>query len=234
MIWHRLARVPAMWTHIAVRNARQSVESEHLPNRRAGSGRLVNALAAIVIVGALIALAAAGRASAQDAGDPWALMLDGRHVMLMRHALAPGTGDPADFDVDDCATQRNLSPAGRDQARRIGELLRARGVADADVRTSQWCRCRETAELLGIGEVRELKALNSFFRRVVNRPIQTRAVLDFVLSYTDDRPLFLVTHQVNITALTGVFPGSGDIVIARLNAEGKLSPVATVEALPVR
>ena len=81
----------------------------------------------------------------------------------MRHATAPGTGDPAEFQLDDCATQRNLSAVGREQARATGARLRAAGITSAEVYSSQWCRCLETARLLGLGEVLELPALNSFF-----------------------------------------------------------------------
>ena len=86
----------------------------------------------------------------------------------MRHALAPGGGDPADFDPDDCATQRNLSDAGRDPARRIGAALRDRlsaasrtnaAAVSMEAFTSVWCRCRESAELLGFGEVQPFAAL---------------------------------------------------------------------------
>ncbi|SEO68749.1 Histidine phosphatase superfamily (branch 1) [Salinihabitans flavidus] len=135
-------------------------------------------------------------------------------ILLMRHALAPGTGDPSGFRLEDCTTQRNLDAQGRAQARRIGEALRGRGVEVDAVWTSQWCRSRETADLLDLGPVREVSALNSFFGNRSKRDAQTREVLNLIEQNRDHR-LLLVSHQVNITALTGVFPRSGEIVATR-------------------
>ncbi len=72
-------------------------------------------------------------------------------VAIMRHAIAPGTGDPSGFDIGDCSTQRNLDDRGRKQARKVGQAFRAAGIAVDRVLTSQWCRCRETARLLELG-----------------------------------------------------------------------------------
>ena len=85
-------------------------------------------------------------------------------VAILRHAFAPGTGDPASFRLDDCATQRNLDARGREQARKIGAAIRAAGATVDRVLTSQWCRCRDTARFLDLGPVADLPALNSFFR----------------------------------------------------------------------
>jgi hypothetical protein len=92
---------------------------------------------------------------------------------IMRHALAPGTGDPAGFDVTNCATQRNLDERGREQARRIGEAFSDRGHSFDVVLTSQWCRCRDTADLLDLGPVEEVPAFNSFFQDFSTRDSQT-------------------------------------------------------------
>ena len=91
----------------------------------------------------------------------------------MRHALAPGTGDPAGFALGDCSTQRNLDDRGRAQARRTGQALREAGVTFDHVWTSQWCRARDTAELLDMGEVVEKPPLNSFFAGQGDRARQT-------------------------------------------------------------
>ena len=131
----------------------------------------------------------------------------------MRHALAPGTGDPANFVVDDCSTQRNLSDEGREQARRIGLAFRQRNIGIGQVLSSQWCRCLETAELLDLGPVTPFPTLNSFFRRYERRAEQTAALTTFVNRSIDGPSLVMVSHQVNITALTGVFPSSGEIVV---------------------
>jgi phosphohistidine phosphatase SixA len=144
----------------------------------------------------------------------------GTHL-LMRHALAPGTGDPAGFALGDCATQRNLSEAGRRQARQIGERLRSNGVAVDVVLTSRWCRSSETAELLGVGPVTHEPAIDSFFQNRQTAADQT-AALKARLAGLDaaGRKAVLVTHQVNITALTDIFPASGEIVLIRLDPDG--------------
>jgi len=173
---------------------------------------MVKALAAACIA---LALLWGGPGSADE--SLWQALAEGGHVALMRHARAPGTGDPSAFKLDDCSTQRNLDQSGRDQATRTGEAFRERGVDVAQVLSSQWCRCLETARLLDLGEVEPLPALNSFFGRREHEPAQTAAVRDFLDGVDAEGPSFvLVTHQVNITALTGIYPASGEIVVLRL------------------
>ncbi len=159
----------------------------------------------------------------------WAALRSGDAFAMMRHATAPGTGDPPGFSADDCATQRNLSDAGRDEARRTGALFRANGIAAAELRSSVWCRCRDTAELLDLGPVQVLEPLNSFFDTPTRGEGQTRTLRDWLASRTSKRPLVLVTHQVNVTALTGVYPRSGEVVVARIRADGT---VAVLGSLP--
>lgn len=132
-------------------------------------------------------------------------------IAIMRHALAPGGSDPAGFTLGECATQRNLDDRGRDQATRTGAALRARGVVFDTVFTSQWCRTRETAELLDVGPVVEAPALNSFFDDRSTRDSQTRDTAQ-LLGDTPGR-LMLVTHQVNISALAGRSTRSGEILV---------------------
>ena len=145
-------------------------------------------------------------------------------VLLLRHALAPGMGDPSNFSLGDCSTQRNLSDAGRQQAREIGDALRVQGVESAKVYTSQWCRCVETAELLGFGKVTELPALNSFFQRREDREPNLQALREFLAKQVKSEELvILVTHQVTITAMTDVFPASGAGVLLQLDEDGAYS-----------
>lgn len=158
----------------------------------------------------------------------WNALQSGDHIVLLRHAIAPGTGDPEDFEVGDCATQRNLSDQGRDQARRIGDRFRAHGTSIAPVFSSQWCRCLETARLLGLGPVTQLPVLNSFFRNGERREPQTQALRQWIAKQDLSSVLVLVTHQVNITALTGVYPQSGELVILRRDRTGSLSVVGTL------
>jgi phosphohistidine phosphatase SixA len=168
-----------------------------------------------VIASALLALLWVFPAAAQSDSEAklWAALARGGHVALMRHALAPGTGDPAGFRIEDCATQRTLSPAGREQARALGERFREHGAADVIVFSSLWCRCLETARLLDLGAVTPLSALNSFFRDPSREAAQTAALRRLIRERAGGKSLVLVTHQVNITALTGVFPQSGEIVL---------------------
>ena len=148
---------------------------------------------------------------------------------IMRHALAPGTGDPAGFDVNDCTTQRNLDDRGRAQATRIGEAFAERGHSFDVVLTSQWCRCRDTAMLLNLGPVEEVSAFNSFFQDFSTRDRQTAAALT-LLEDRSDRP-FIVTHQVNISALTGQSTRSGEVLIVR-HAGDRLDVLGSIRIDP--
>ncbi|RIA47744.1 histidine phosphatase family protein [Dichotomicrobium thermohalophilum] len=189
-----------------------------LPSRR----WLFAGLAALVF-----AVARAGPAAASD--ELAAKLAKPGHIAMMRHALAPGTGDPANFTLGDCATQRNLSEAGRRQARRTGDFLRSVGVSEARVFSSQWCRCMDTAELLELGAVEPLPALNSFFRDRAGGPEQTRQLREKIGELDLSQPVLMVTHQVNITGLTDVFPSSGEIVVLRREADGDLAVLGTVD-----
>ena len=141
----------------------------------------------------------------------------------MRHAqTVPGTGDPPGFRLDDCATQRNLSEDGREQARRIGARLREEGVPVGAVRTSAWCRCRETAALLDLGPVERLQPLDSFFEDRSQRDNHRAGILAFMAAWTGPGNAMLVTHQVNVTAVSGVAPASGEIVVMTAGAEPEL------------
>lgn len=144
---------------------------------------------------------------------------------IMRHALAPGTGDPENFSLDDCTTQRNLDESGRAQAREIGTRLRDAGIDFDRVLTSQWCRCRETARSLGLGAVEDLPALNSFFRDRSTAGAQTEELRSFLAALPDDERIMLVTHQVNITALTDQVPSSGEILLIRVNDAAEVEVV---------
>ena len=137
------------------------------------------------------------------------------HVIVLRHARAPGTGDPADFRIGDCSTQRNLSEEGRRQAARVGKRLREAGLAETTVYSSQWCRCLETARQLALGPVVELPVLNSFFQSPEMEQKHDRELRAWIASADLRRPVVLVTHQVNITALTGIFPVEGEILVLR-------------------
>ena len=159
----------------------------------------------------------------------WDALASGGHVALLRHALAPGTGDPPEFRLGQCRTQRNLSDEGRNQAEKIGDRFRSNGIYAAQVYSSQWCRCLETANLLKLGQVEKLAPLNSFFGHYEHRDSQTEMLLQWLKEQDLDRPFILVTHQVNITALTGVYPDSGELVIIHRSDTGDIEVTGTIE-----
>lgn len=183
----------------------------------------------VSIVVALMALSAEIQRAYADETALWQALRSPGHVAVMRHALAPGGGDPESFKLRDCATQRNLSDSGRGQAKRIGDRLRANGVTAARVYSSQWCRCLETARLLGFGEITELPALNSFFQSMDRQEDQTATLKAWIKGQPLTTPTILVTHQVNITALTDIFPASGELIVLRRAGNGTLAVVGTVE-----
>ncbi|AJD52105.1 phosphoglycerate mutase [Thalassospira xiamenensis M-5 = DSM 17429] len=144
----------------------------------------------------------------------------------MRHAIAPGTGDPENFTIGDCSTQRNLDETGRNQARAIGERVREAGIELDVILSSQWCRCLETASLLGLGPVTEEPALNSFFRDSGTKKTQTDQIIDRLGALPEGIKALLITHQVNITALTGIYPRSGEIILIRVDENNTVEMLA--------
>lgn len=175
----------------------------------------------------LLAACFAALTSPVHANDAaWSAMGDGA-IVLFRHAMAPGGGDPPGFKLEDCRTQRNLDEAGRAQARRIGQAFRERGIEVGAVRSSQWCRTRETAELAFPKLRRDEPAFNSFFSRRETEAAQTAAALRLLSRWRGPGVMVVVTHQVNISALTGIAPASGEGVVARV-VEGQLQALGRV------
>lgn len=164
------------------------------------------------------------------AADAWAELARPGAIVLLRHATAPGVGDPPGFKLDDCATQRNLNDRGRAEARRLGEQFRGRKIQVGAVLSSQWCRAGETARLAFGGQVRDEPAFNSFFLRSSEageaQTAQARAVL---AGWRGPGALVVVTHQVNIQALAGAAVASAEGLVVRPAAEGSLKVVATIE-----
>ncbi|WP_150496394.1 histidine phosphatase family protein [Roseibium aquae] len=151
--------------------------------------------------------------------EAWLALSDGG-IVLFRHALAPGTGDPRNFRIGDCETQRNLDAAGRDDARKIGNTFRDRGIRVDQVLTSEWCRCWETAELAFPGQWTREPAFNSFFQNRSAGPAQTAAARTILEQWQGPGALVVITHQVNITALTDIFPASGEGIVLRSGPDG--------------
>jgi len=184
---------------------------------------------AILLLGFLFGACSVQIVQAQDA-ELFEALRSGGHVGLMRHSTAPGSDDPPRFRLGECETQRNLSDGGRAQAEEIGRRLRANGVTQARVFSSQWCRCLHTAELLGLGAVEELPFLNSLvtFRREGSAMIRdTRA---WILEQDLSTPAILVTHQINIGALVRRYPEEGEIVVLRPNGSGGLRVIGVIAA----
>lgn len=167
------------------------------------------------VAGSLACLALPALADEEAA---WKALRAGGHFALMRHASTePGLGDPPGYKLDDCATQRNLSAQGREEARRIGEKLRREGVVVEKTYTSPWCRCRDTARE-AFGKAEDWEALSSFFDDRSREPGLTERVKNRIGTYSTRKPkgtVVMVTHNVNIAALTNVSAGMGEIVVVR-------------------
>ncbi|WP_374450248.1 histidine phosphatase family protein [Stella sp.] len=184
-------------------------------------------LLALAALATLLA-ASAARASPDAA---WAALADGSGIALVRHATAPGAGDPPGFRLDDCTTQRNLSDAGRAEARRLGAAFRQRGIAVGRVLSSRWCRSLETARLAFGDAVAPEPALDSFFADRSAGDARTAAARRLIAGRSPGRPLVMVTHHVNIIALAGIAPQSGEMIVVRPDGDrlavvGRVPPAA--------
>jgi hypothetical protein len=143
----------------------------------------------------------------------------------MRHTLAPGIGDPANYSLDDCKTQRNLNAEGRTQAVFLGKWLKKQGVKNDDVHTSVWCRCKDTASALNLGGYRVEPALASFFDDMSKAKESNTKLQRFIsekIKTKGDKALIMVTHHVNILEFMGENVASGDMVLAKVNSKGEL------------
>ena len=180
----------------------------------------------LVILAILLGLCPLADSARAGEAEAWSALRAGRHVALMRHADAPGgCGDPPGFAVEDCATQRNLSASGREDARKIGARLRSAGIVFERILSSPWCRCIDTATLLAMGPVKtEATFGNVVVLRDQREPLTSgaRVVID---QWTGSGILLVVTHGANIQALTGIQPVSGEIVVVRGGSGGGRVPV---------
>lgn len=152
------------------------------------------------------------------------------HFLIMRHAMAPGIGDPENFQVEDCSTQRNLSEAGRRQAQRTGEMLRSLDISDAKIFSSRWCRCLETARLLELGSVVPMDSLNSFFREWDREKKQIAQLRADIAAMDLSGPVVLVTHQVVISGIAETSTRSGEIIVMHREAPDKITVVGSIAA----
>ena len=151
--------------------------------------------------------------------QPWNLAQEGNKIILIRHSLAPGGGDPPGFKINDCKTQRNLNLTGIKQSKKIGKLFKKNKVPVDQVLSSQWCRCKDTAKY-AFGNYKEFTALNSTFQSPYNKNEgkQLKELYNFVKKWDGKgKNLILITHYSIITAVTTAVPSSGEIVIADKN-----------------
>jgi len=149
---------------------------------------------------------------------------DGSHVLLMRHADAPGYGDPQNYQISQCSTQRNLGDQGRKQAKKTGDWLSSQGIEQAKVYSSPWCRCIDTATLLNKGVVKKEAALASFFDDMSQAKRQTDELVKLIAAERKQNPnipIIMVTHHVNIQSYMGMVVNSGDMVLVKVDPTGK-------------
>ena len=143
---------------------------------------------------------------------------DGGKLIFIRHAYAPGNGDPAGFNLNDCSTQRNLSDDGRKQAQRIGEFFTKNKIEIDKVLSSEWCRCKETAKI-AFKNFSTNSFLNSFYssKFAKNKDKQVKALKEYIKKFKSDKNLVLVTHYVLISEILNYGPSSGEIVVSNRN-----------------
>ncbi|MFC0252283.1 histidine phosphatase family protein [Massilia consociata] len=171
---------------------------------------------------AVIATCASGGLVAAEQEDAlWERLRAGGYVLLIRHAAThPGIGDPPHFKLGVCSTQRNLSDAGRRDARAIGAALREHSIPIGPVWSSRWCRCVDTARL-AFGRVEEEPALDSLFRDSdTAAKAKRRAAQARIAAWNGQDNLVLVTHDVNIRALVNEYVDQGGIVVTRRTDAG--------------
>jgi phosphohistidine phosphatase SixA len=155
------------------------------------------------------------------------------YVLLLRHTIAPGVGDPENFKLNDCSTQRNLSQVGRDDAKAVGDWLKRRDIKISRVESSRWCRAKQTAQLLGIGKVRLNSNLDSLFESAdPAKAIQTVRVKKQIVDWRNKSGLLvLVGHFINIGAVAGVGVGSGEGVLVKADSKGRITVVGLTPKL---
>jgi phosphohistidine phosphatase SixA len=166
----------------------------------------------LVLATLAIWLLAAPVAAADDSQQAWAALVGGSHVALIRHGNAPpGYGDPPGFKIDDCATQRNLDEKGRTQAGALGEAFRQHGVRADKILSSPWCRCLETARLMGLGPVEGTWAVAASDKS----PERLAAMRQILATWRGPGTLVVVTHALTVQALVGIMPGQAETVVVR-------------------
>ena len=140
---------------------------------------------------------------------------EGGKIIFIRHAYAPGSGDPDNFNLNDCSTQRNLSNEGKNQAKNIGEFFKKNKIKVDKVISSEWCRCKDTSSL-AFGSFETKNFLNSFYssKFAKNKKSQMLGLRKYIKNFKSKKNLVLVTHYVVISEALNYAPSSGEIVIS--------------------
>jgi phosphohistidine phosphatase SixA len=161
----------------------------------------------------VLALAGSAAHAADDAAA-WAALRGDGHVALIRHASAPGpAGDPVGYKLDDCATQRDLSEQGRAEARALGERFRTQQVKVGKIVSSEWCRCRQTAELMNIGPIEDAPTFNNAFVLNIKRDELTAGARVLIGAWRGPGTLVVVTHGENIQLMLGLRLREGEVIV---------------------
>ena len=142
----------------------------------------------------------------------------GGNLIFIRHAYAPGNGDPDNFDINDCSTQRNLSDSGKVQSKKIGKFFEENNILVDLVISSEWCRCKETA-LIAFNNFKTKNFLNSFYSAKFekNKKLQMKNLKKYVDNLNDDKNLVLITHFVVISSILNIASSSGEIIVSDKN-----------------
>ncbi len=143
---------------------------------------------------------------------------EGKKIVFIRHAIAPGNGDPNNFDINDCNTQRNLDKNGIEQAKKIGLFFQNNKIKVDKVLSSAWCRCKDTAKY-AFHNFETLNALNSFYdeRFAANEAKQIKDLKNYIKNWNSDKNLVLITHFVVISSILNIGSSSGEIIISDKN-----------------
>ena len=143
---------------------------------------------------------------------------EGKKIVFIRHALAPGNGDPNNFDIKDCSTQRNLNDEGRAQSKRIRNFFEKNNIKIDKVLSSEWCRCKDTAKI-AFGKFETFSALNSFYetRFSKNKSKQMKDLREYISKWESDSNLIIVTHYVVILDILDRGTSSGEMIISDKN-----------------
>ena len=146
------------------------------------------------------------------------LLQEGNKIIFIRHAIAPGNGDPENFNIKDCSTQRNLSENGIKQSKKIGLFFKNNKIKIDKVLSSQWCRCKDTAKY-AFKNFETFDALNSFYdeKFAENETKQIKDLKNYIKNWKSDKNLVLITHFVVISSILNTGSSSGEIIISDKN-----------------